>query len=145
MDAVNPVFNTVDDEPEEAGSANWTHVFGPSLVNQFNPGISYQNRVHTLADPVKAHQLPVGELAEFQNGFSSIGGTLGNIPYGNRTTTWQLNDNLSWTVRRHSFKFGENFRRVLVQFGRIGRLRGNTVRISVFPGRIYLRSRLSDV
>ncbi len=111
VDAVNPVFNTVDNEPEEAASADWTHVFGTSLVNQFNPGISYQNRVHNLADPAKAHQLPVAPLPLF--GMSSIGGTLGNIPYGDRTTTWQLNDNLSWTVRRHTFKFGENLRRVL--------------------------------
>jgi hypothetical protein len=111
VDTVNPVFNTVDDEPEEAASADWTHVFGPNLVNQFNPGISYQNRVHDLQDPVKAHQLPIAALPLF--GMSSIGGTLGNIPYGDRTTTWQLNDNLSWTVRKHNFKFGENMRRVL--------------------------------
>jgi len=111
VDAVNPVFNTVDDEPEESASADWTHVFGPNLVNQFNPGISYQNRVHDLADPEKAHQLPVAAAPLF--GMTSIGGTLGNIPYGDRTTTWQLNDNVSWTVGKHNFKFGENMRRVL--------------------------------
>ena len=111
VDAVNTLFNTVDNEPEKEGSANWTHVFGPNLVNQFNPGISYQNRVHTLSDLSKARaELPI---AYSPYGFSSIGGTLGNIPYGDRTETWQLNDNLSWTVGRHTFKFGENFRRVL--------------------------------
>jgi hypothetical protein len=111
VDAVNPVFNVVDEEPEDAASANWTHVFGPTLVNQFNPGISYQNRVHDLANPTEAHELPVAIGPEF--GFTSIGGTLGNIPYGDRTTTWQLNDNLSWTLGKHSLKFGENLRRVL--------------------------------
>jgi carboxypeptidase family protein len=111
VDAVNPVFNVVDKEPEDAASANWTHVFGPSLVNQFNPGISYQDRVHNLANPTEAQELPVASLPEF--GFSSIGGTLGNIPYGDRTTTWQLNDNLSWTLGKHTLKFGENLRRVL--------------------------------
>jgi len=111
VDAVNSLFNIVDNEPEDAGSADWTHVFGPGLVNQFNPGISYQDRVHSLADPSKADSLLPIAYAPFE--FTSIGGALGNIPYGDRTTTWQINDNLSWAIGRHTFKFGENLRRVL--------------------------------
>jgi Carboxypeptidase regulatory-like domain/TonB-dependent Receptor Plug Domain len=110
VDAVNSAFDTYDKEPERAASAGWTHIFGPDLVNQFNPGFSYQNRVHTLANTSDQTIIP---LAYSPSGFSSIGGTLGNIPYGDKTTTWQLNDNLSWTVGKHGFKFGENLRRNL--------------------------------
>ena len=110
VDPVNSIFNIVDTEPERTGSIDWTHVFSTSVVNQFNAGISYQNRVHNLADPAKASELPI---AYSPSGFTNIGGALGNIPYGDRTTSWQLNDNLSWTLGRHSFKFGENFRRTL--------------------------------
>ena len=111
-DPVNPLFNTVDNEPERSGAANWTHVFGPHLINQFNPGFAYQDRLHTLDNLALARAtMPIGYFPLF--GFSSIGGSLANIPYGDKTTTWQLNDNLNWSRGKHEFKFGENLRRNL--------------------------------
>jgi hypothetical protein len=110
VDPVSSDFNTYDNEPERAASADWTHVFGPNLVNQFNPGFSYQNRVHNLASAADQTVIPI---AYSPFGFTNIGGVLGNIPYGDKTTTWQINDNLSWTKGKHSFKFGENLRRNL--------------------------------
>jgi hypothetical protein len=112
VDPVNSLFDVIDNEPERSGAANWTHVFGPNLINQLNPGFAYQDRVHTLPNLSEARsEMPVALYPLF--GFSSIGGALSNIPYGDKTTTWQLNDNLSWTVGKHDFKFGENFRRNL--------------------------------
>ena len=112
VDPVNSLFDVIDNEPERSGAANWTHVFGPNLINQFNPGFAYQDRVHSLPDLSAARSaMPIAYYPFF--GFSPIGGALGNIPYGDKTTTWQLNDNLSWTLGKHDLKFGENFRRNL--------------------------------
>jgi hypothetical protein len=115
-DAVNPTFDLVTSVPERSGAAGWTHVFGPNLVNQFNPGISYASRVPKLADAAKAlAAVPIAyDGSAF--GLSVIGANYLFNNYGTAPTVWQLNDNLSWNFGRHSVKLGENFRRVLLSY-----------------------------
>src|SRR6266581_723234 len=54
MDPVNSIFDAVMKVPSRSASAGWTHVFGPNLVNQFNPGISYLPAVSSLGNPAQA-------------------------------------------------------------------------------------------
>jgi len=111
-DAVSPIFNSVLAAPVRSGAAGWTHVFGTNLVNQFNPGISYNKNVNDIADPSTAHALfPIAYQADI---LSTIGGSQSFLPFGSANTSWQLNDNLSWNHGRHALKFGENMRRVLI-------------------------------
>ena len=44
--------------------------------------------------------------------FTTIGGNDQTYTQGRKVTQWQINDNLIWTRGRHSFKFGENSRRL---------------------------------
>src|SRR5260370_18770192 len=44
--------------------------------------------------------------------FAALGGNNRSHTEGRKVTQWQLNDNLIWTHARHSFKFGENSRRL---------------------------------
>ena len=44
--------------------------------------------------------------------FTTIGGNDQTYPQGRKVTQWQVNDNLVWTLHRHTLKFGINTRRV---------------------------------
>jgi hypothetical protein len=44
--------------------------------------------------------------------FTTLGGNDQTYTQGRKVTQWQINDNLIWTRGRHSFKFGENSRRL---------------------------------
>ncbi len=109
-DPVNSIYDAVFSAPIRSGAAGWTHIFGPSLVNQFNPGITYNESLSNIADPSKAHAIPITYAP---SPFSTIGGFQSFAPAGYANTIWQLNDNLSWNHAKHAFKFGENTRRVL--------------------------------
>lgn len=111
-DPVNSIFDYTNSAPARSGAAGWTHVFSPSFVNQFNPGITYNKGLFTVADPSQAHALfPITYSVA---PFSTIGGSQSFLPSGSANTVWQLNDNLAWTHGNHGLKFGENMRRVLI-------------------------------
>ncbi len=117
-DPVSSLFNVVYSGPSRTGSAGWTHVFNPNLVNQFNPGLSYSQGLSDLADPSKAHAaLPITYGA---SPFSNIGGNQFAFPLGTEATVWQLNDNLAWSHGRHGVKVGENMRRELLSASNTG-------------------------
>jgi Carboxypeptidase regulatory-like domain len=112
VDPVNSVFNSVLRVPSRSGAAGWTHVFSPHLVNQFNPGISYLPGITNLANPAGGHAaLPITYNA---SPFSIIGNNAYSTPFGVTSTTWQLNDSLSWDKGRNAYKFGVNMRRLLI-------------------------------
>jgi len=111
-DSVSAVFDLVYSAPVRSGAAGWTHVFSPNLVNQFNPGITYNSGLDKIVDASKAQAL--FPIAYTPPPFSSIGGLQYFAPAGSVNTVWQLSDNLSWNRGNHSLKFGENMRRVLI-------------------------------
>src|SRR5882724_2166537 len=111
-DPVNSIFDTKLSGPNRSGAAGWTHVFSPKLVNQFNPGLTYNSFTSDIADPSTARTLlPITYLVP---PFTLIGGSQFALPMGTASTVWQLNDNLTWSRGKHSLKFGENMRRVLI-------------------------------
>ncbi|MDE1175712.1 MAG: carboxypeptidase-like regulatory domain-containing protein [Edaphobacter sp.] len=104
---VNTLFDVHADTPLKSGSAGWTHIFSPNLVNQLNPGVSYIDRVHGYGDEAAAKAaMPIAFSA---SPFSTIG--ISNLPYGDRSISYQLADNLIWNVGRHQMKFGVNLLR----------------------------------
>ena len=44
--------------------------------------------------------------------FTTIGGNNNTYPQGRKVTQWQINDNLTWTHQKHTWKFGINTRRI---------------------------------
>src|SRR5208337_4765892 len=92
----------------------YTHIFSPNLVNQFNPGASWYS---SLFLPNKYAQaldaFPIVLAGGSSNApFTTLGGNDQTYTQGRKVTQWQINDNLIWTHSRHSFKFGENSRRL---------------------------------
>ena len=113
-DPINPLFNATSPQPLYSFASGYTHLFNQSLVNYFNPAFSWYESLFGPVDLAKT-------LAAFPIVLAGVGPgapltTLGGLDYnwvqGRRGTRFQLNDTLSWVVRRHDFKFGVSGRRL---------------------------------
>lgn len=111
-DAVNPVFNAYSTQPQNGLSIGFTHIFSPTLVNEFNPGYYWYSAIF---QPTSFSAALKASPYEFTGGsFTAIYGDARDWPQGRNVLDWQLIDNLTWTKNTHTFKFGENLRRSLV-------------------------------
>ncbi|MDR3749047.1 MAG: TonB-dependent receptor [Acidobacteriota bacterium] len=113
-DPINPIFNSYSPQPQRTLVTGYTHLFTPNLVNQFNPGASWYS---SLFQPNNYSQVlqtfPIVLAGGSSDApFTTIGGNNQTYTQGRKVTQWQINDNLIWTHGRHSFKFGENSRRL---------------------------------
>jgi hypothetical protein len=113
-DPINPIFNSYSPQPQRTLVVGYTHIFSPTLVNQFNPGASWYASVF---EPNNYAQVlatfPIVLAGGTNNApFTTIGGNNNTYPQGRKVTQWQINDNLVWTRTSHTFKFGLNTRRI---------------------------------
>jgi hypothetical protein len=113
-DPINPIFNSYSPQPQRTLVLGYTHLFKPNLVNQFNPGVSWYSSLflpNNYAQVMDA--FPIVLAGGSSNApFTTVGGNDQTYTQGRKVTQWQINDNLIWTRGRHSFKFGENSRRL---------------------------------
>lgn len=98
---------------------NWAlvyyHVFSPSLTNQVLSGVNYFNQVfsdyETNFDVTKTGLITNSPYPEAPNieitGFDPIGLT---PPQGRNDITGHITDDLAWTVGKHQYKFGGEYR-----------------------------------
>lgn len=108
---INPVFNENSFQPDHQGVLDWTHVFTPTLTNDASTGFLWYSAIFDFDTPAAEHAA-IGGLGSISSPFTRLGST--NFPQGRNVTQYQFIDNLTWTRGAHSFKFGENFRRELV-------------------------------
>lgn len=119
---INPVFNAVSNQPEDEGQFNDSYTFTPNLINTAVVAANWYMAYFNVNDPAAALQtLPFDGTINGNDGSgtASVGGlsSLGApyyFPQGRNVTQYQLEDDLSWIVGRHSLKFGVNFRRDLI-------------------------------
>ena len=113
-DPINPIFNSFSPQPQRTLVIGYTHLFKSNLVNQFNPGASWYASVFEPNNYAAVQQqFPIVLQAGSTNvPFTTIGGNNQTYPQGRKVTQWQVNDNLIWTLNRHTLKFGVNTRRV---------------------------------
>ncbi len=96
-DPINSIFNSYSPQPQRTLVAGYTHIFGPNLVNQFNPGASWYSQ-HLRAEQLcpGAADFPIVLAAgSNQAPFTTIGGNDNTYPQGRKVTQWQINDNLT--------------------------------------------------
>jgi outer membrane receptor protein involved in Fe transport len=94
----------------------YNHVFSNSLTNQLLAGVNYFNQVfNDFNNGFDAASLGLITGSTLKgapnvkiNGFDPIGET---PPEGRNDITGHLTEDLSWTVGRHQFKFGGEFRK----------------------------------
>jgi len=113
-DPINPIFNSYSPQPQRTLVAGYTHVFSSDLVNQFNPGASWYSSIFEPNDYGQAQQAFPIVLTSGSDSvpFTTIGGNDNTYPQGRKVTQWQINDNLTWTRGKHTWKFGLNTRRL---------------------------------
>ena len=113
-DPINAIFNSYSPQPQRTLVVGYTHLFTSNLVNQFNPGVSWYSSLFLPNNYAQVQQtFPIVLAGGSSNApFSPIGGNDQTYTQGRKITQWQINDNLIWTRGRHSFKFGENSRRL---------------------------------
>jgi hypothetical protein len=113
-DPINPIFNSYSPQPQRTLVVGYTHLFSRTLVNQFNPGASWYS---SIFEPNNYSQVQQAFPIVFASGsssvpFTTIGGNNNTYPQGRKVTQWQINDNLTWTHEKHTWKFGINTRRL---------------------------------
>jgi hypothetical protein len=113
-DPVNSLFNAYSPQPQRTLVVGYTHLFSPTLVNQFNPGASWYASIFEPNNYSQAQQAFPIVLASSSDSvpFTTIGGNNNTYPQGRKVTQWQINDNLTWTHKKHTWKFGINTRRL---------------------------------
>ncbi|MGB2636053.1 MAG: carboxypeptidase regulatory-like domain-containing protein [Candidatus Acidiferrum sp.] len=120
-DSINPVFDTNSTQPQNEGQLNYTHIFSPTVVNNFIGSVLWYSALFgSVSANSPALSLFPGNLAFSDGSLTNIGFGSGNpggfgqgflFPQGRNVTQWGLVDDLSVTRGNHSFKMGVNFRR----------------------------------
>ena len=133
-----PGYGSNDNQRQMAGTIAYTHVFGPTTVNEFKFGYlrwaQFQAGENTIADKDIVSELGLQGLdfgktpglrgaPNFTiSGFATIGD--GDGPYRPRNNTFQFVDQLSFNKGRHFIKVGGEIRRVRNAITRANTLRG---------------------
>jgi hypothetical protein len=113
-DPINPIFNAYSPQPQRTLVVGYTHIFSPSLVNQFNPGGSWYSSIfepNNYTQSLETFHIMLTSGSDSVP-FTTIGGLNDTFPQGRKVTQWQINDNLTWTKGKHTLKFGINTRRL---------------------------------
>src|ERR1700723_3187370 len=120
-DPLNPELNKPRVQPQDEGQLNYTHIFSPSVVNNFIFSDIYYQAVFGNLNPSSALQLFPGNLEFLVDGaLTPLGTGSGNpngfaagfqFPQGRHVERGQWVDDLSVTRGNHNFKMGMNFRR----------------------------------
>ncbi len=121
-DSINPVFNDFSIQPQDEGQFNYTHIFSPTVVNNFIFATLYYSAIFGTLNPGPSLAIFPGNLAfgVDGSGVTALGTGSGNpggfaqgflYPQGRKVEQWGVVDDLSITRGVHSFKMGVNFRK----------------------------------
>ncbi len=109
---INPVFNSVSNQPQHQGQLNYSYVISPNVVNNLIAGASWYSAIFGVANFKQAQSL-IPERFTFNDGGANGGGfaTVGaNFPTGRNVGQGQIIDDLSWVFGKHNIKTGINYR-----------------------------------
>ena len=116
-DPINPAFNAISHQPQDEGQLNFTHIFNPSVVNNFIFSDLYYSAIFQSTNVSAANATFPEILCSADTSMSCLGATGGEFPFGflfpqgRNVEQWQLVDDLSIAKGNHAFKLGVNFRR----------------------------------
>jgi hypothetical protein len=111
-DPVNPLFDSISPQPLYSFAAGYTHVFGPNLVNYFNPAFSWYSSLFGPRDFLQTlSAFPIVLQGSGANApFTTLGGLDNTWVQGRRASRFFINDNVAWSTGRHELRFGTNTR-----------------------------------
>jgi hypothetical protein len=110
---INPLYNSVSNQPSWQGSVNHTWVISPTLVNNFVGSVLWYTALFGVADFAKTQALmpdsiAIGDGGANGGGYATVGA--GAFPNGRNVGHIQFTDDLSWTKGRHTIKAGIAYR-----------------------------------
>ena len=111
---INALFNVASNQPQWSAQVNYTHIFSPTMINNFIASNLYYSAIFNPVNESAGLALFPYNLIFLDGTFTplGIGGFFGNFfPQGRRSEQWQLVDDLSITRGNHNLKMGVNFRR----------------------------------
>lgn len=88
----------------------WNHTFSPSVLNQVLIQLVPRNVANNVPNPFQGVNFSLGNLNSGNLGGTSTFGSPSLVPYLAHQQRYQFEDNLSWNVGSHSFKFGASAR-----------------------------------
>jgi Carboxypeptidase regulatory-like domain/TonB dependent receptor len=105
-----PTFNAESIQPQMSGQVSETHVFGPNTVNQFGGSVLFYSAQFGPSDPTGALAALPTFLTFSGSPFSAVG-AFGEppgffFPQGRRVFQYQITDDLSHIVGKHTFRMG---------------------------------------
>jgi len=118
-DTINSTFNLTSVQPQDEGQLNYTHIFSPTVVNNFVVSTLFYSAVFGDLNPASALAKFPGNLIFTDGSLENLGSGSGPggypnaffFPQGRRVEQWQAIDDISIARGNHAFKMGVNFRR----------------------------------
>jgi outer membrane receptor protein involved in Fe transport len=117
-----PAFETQQGGPADNFHASWVHTVSSHILNELR--FSYGNiqfefgpTAATLANPIGTHFTVVLNDIVNPDGASPVFGLPGNEPTFRNHQTFQFQDGLSWSMGKHTLKFGGDIGLVFVKDG----------------------------
>jgi len=108
-DPINPAFNADSNQPEYQGQLNWTHSFGAKATNALVFSGQYYSALFS-ADLGKALPLFPTTTLFLDGSLNTLGGDDFVWPQGRNVKQYQVVDDFSYTLGRHTFKLGINYK-----------------------------------
>jgi Carboxypeptidase regulatory-like domain/TonB dependent receptor-like, beta-barrel len=99
--AFGPIFCGSQDLKDQNLALSETHVFGPSVVNEFRFSLVKRDLLFPENDPTS----PTATIS----GLFTVGGA-NNFPQSRVTDSYQFSDVATWTKGKHTLKFGADIR-----------------------------------
>jgi outer membrane receptor protein involved in Fe transport len=116
-DPIDSAFNAVSHQPQDEGQLNYTHIFSPTVANNFIFSDLWYSAIFQSTNLSSANAAFPEILCSSNTSLSCLGAAGGEFPFdfffpqGRNVEQWQLVDDLSVERGPHTFKMGVNFRR----------------------------------
>jgi Carboxypeptidase regulatory-like domain len=110
---INPLYNSVSNQPSYQTAVTHTWVIKPTLVNTATASVLWYTALFGVQDFAKTSSLMPDSIAISDGGANGGGfATVGNgaFPNGRNVGHFQLNDDLTWNKGRHTLGAGVNAR-----------------------------------
>lgn len=108
-----PGFDGQVGGPTELASGNWTHVFSPSLLNEFRVSETRISFTFSALPSALANPVAKVENINFTDNGLPVLGLSQNIPQGNKEDAYQFQDTVGWTKGKQSLRIGVDVGRSL--------------------------------
>jgi hypothetical protein len=121
----NGAFEGTGVQKTYSTGVNWNHVFSPTLLNEFRVGVAHYNNVAQETDFGKNDSTALGipgiNISQFDSGLVGISvgaftsplvGYSASLPWTRAEANIDLVDNVTKTLRNHTFTLGFDMRRI---------------------------------